>query len=429
MRIIMHIDMNSYFASCEQQDNFLWRGKPLGVCEHLGGIIIAPSVEAKEWGVKTAMPVWEARKLCPQIILTKTNPDRYRFYTARFLRVLNDYTSHVEKYSIDEAFLDVTDVTNIFQPNKDGVLTVVDPFVEAEKIGKEIQRRVKEEVGDYLRCSVGIAWNKLVAKIASDMKKPNGLVVLRQSDKDWLYEKLKLTDVPGIGNRMVNRLFSLGIRTLVDLKNFSKEQLVAMFGIPGYHLASMGRLEGSYKEGFSEDEEVKSIGHMYTIPKDQRSSFILMTVLYQLSEMVAIRLRKQGFSATVIAAFVRDDKYESFGGSQKLGENISDGKKLFDVARYILKKQKISDNFVPKLVGVTASGLVKSAQQSSLFLSDRKIEGLNSALDDINDKYGPYTVGRAVPMAAKSVIRDSVGFGRMKEFKVNPASYGRGKRI
>jgi hypothetical protein len=144
--------------------------------------------------------------------------------------------------------------------------------------------------------------------------------------------------------------------------------------------------------------------------------------------MVAIRLRKQGFSATVIAAFVRDDKYESFGGSQKLGENISDGKKLFDVARYILKKQKISDNFVPKLVGVTASGLVKSAQQSSLFLSDRKIEGLNSALDDINDKYGPYTVGRAVPMAAKSVIRDSVGFGRMKEFKVNPASYSRGKR-
>jgi DNA polymerase-4 len=201
-------------------------------------ILGAPSVEAKEWGVKTAMPVWEARKLCPQIILTKTNPDRYRFYTARFLRVLNDYTSHVEKYSIDEAFLDVTDVTNIFQPNKDGVLTVVDPFVEAEKIGKEIQGRVKEEVGDYLRCSVGIAWNKLVAKIASDMKKPNGLVVLRQSDKDWLYQKLKLTDVPGIGNRMVNRLFSLGIRTLVDLKNFSKEQLVAMFGIPGYHFAS-----------------------------------------------------------------------------------------------------------------------------------------------------------------------------------------------
>src|SRR5438105_1584957 len=108
MRIIFHIDMNSYFASCEQQANPLLRGKPVGVCEHLGGIIIAPSVEAKKFGVKTAMPVWEARKLCPQIILLPTDPDKYRETTRRFLSVLYEYSEDLERYSIDEAFMDMT---------------------------------------------------------------------------------------------------------------------------------------------------------------------------------------------------------------------------------------------------------------------------------------------------------------------------------
>ena len=131
--IIVHIDMNSYFATCEQQDNLEWRGKPLGVCEHLGGIIIAASIEAKKWGIKTGTPVWEARKLYPKIILTKTNPDRYRFYTARFLKVFADYTDKIEKYSIDEAFLDFTKACNIrFAFSKESGASVLAPSVKLE---------------------------------------------------------------------------------------------------------------------------------------------------------------------------------------------------------------------------------------------------------------------------------------------------------
>src|SRR3954466_13143675 len=102
--IVFHLDMNSYFATVEQQDNPAWRGKPLGVCEHLGGIIIAASIEAKRWGIKTGTPVWEARKLYPKIILTKTSPDRYRFYIGKVLKIVGDYTAFVEQYSIDELF-------------------------------------------------------------------------------------------------------------------------------------------------------------------------------------------------------------------------------------------------------------------------------------------------------------------------------------
>src|SRR6185436_7054863 len=152
------------FASVEQQDNPAWRGQPVGVCEHLGGIIIAASIEAKQWGIKTGTPVWEARKLYPKIILTPTHPDRYRFYTARFLKVFGDYTNDVEKYSIDEAFIDATKACNIVRPDGQGGYIKVDPWVEAARIAREIKTRMKREVGDWLTCSVGIGDNKLLAK-------------------------------------------------------------------------------------------------------------------------------------------------------------------------------------------------------------------------------------------------------------------------
>ncbi len=172
--VILHIDMNSYFASVEQQDNLAWRGQPLGVCEHLGGIIIAASVEAKKWGIKTGTPVWEAKKLYPKIILTKTHPDRYRLYTGRLIKILRDYTGLVEQYSIDEAFIDVTRVCNI-----KGVRS---PFEEAVRIAGLIKIRMKTEVGDWLRYSIGVAENKLLAKIASDLQKPDGLTVVYQGN-------------------------------------------------------------------------------------------------------------------------------------------------------------------------------------------------------------------------------------------------------
>src|SRR6185369_5767918 len=137
--VILHIDLNSYFASVEQQDNLAWRGKPVGVCEHLGGIIIAASIEAKRWGIKTGTPVWEARKLYPKIILSKTHPDRYRLYSNRLMKILADYTDHVEQYSIDEAFLDVSRSCGVRVMSSSVGMTYKSSYAEAVSIALQIK--------------------------------------------------------------------------------------------------------------------------------------------------------------------------------------------------------------------------------------------------------------------------------------------------
>ena len=430
--IIVHIDMNSYFATCEQQDNLEWRGKPLGVCEHLGGIIIAASIEAKKWGIKTGTPVWEARKLYPKIILTKTNPDRYRFYTARFLKVFADYTDKIEKYSIDEAFLDFTKACNIRVPSKNG-LVLVDPWQEAARMVNEIKMRMKTEVGDYISCSAGVSYSKLMAKIASDLQKPDGLVIVRPQDKAQMYKRLKLTDIPGIGNRMERNLNKLDIKTLIDLRDYPLEKLVTHFGIQGYHLHSMGQLEGSWKENFDQQasDTMKSIGHMYTIPQEfRKQKHVMQSVLYKLSEMVAARLRVNGLSGNTIHVHVNDPERISSSGSKKIGYFTQDGREIFLECKNIIKDSGAKIEDLEKqsyFVGVTISGLKPAVAQPSLFEQNNRRQRLLFSLDKINQKYNDFTIARVPAFLARHVIRDSVGFGRMKEFQTTFMRGGRGR--
>ncbi len=419
--IIAHIDMNSYFATCEQQDNLEWRNKPVGVCEHLGGIIIAASIEAKRWGIKTGTPVWEARKLYPKIILTKTNPDRYRFYTARFLKVFADYTDKIEKYSIDEAFLDLTKACNI-EKKIDGVWQLVDPWEEGMGIIREIKTRMKTEVGDYITCSAGLSYSKLVAKIASDLQKPDGLVVVRPEDKNSLYQRLVLTDIPGIGNRMKKQLLTLGIKTLAELRDYPLSKLVTHFGIQGYHLHSMGQLQGSWKENFDAQtvSSMKSIGHMYTIPSEYREKKMLQPVLYKLSEMVGARLRVNNLSGSGLSIHVHDPEKNCFGKSLKLGYQLRDGREIYLESMAALEKLKAIHHLEKSvyMVGVTVTNLQPvESEQLSLFIKTNKRAGVVSAIDKINAKYDDFTIARVPAFLARDVIRDSVGFGRMKEFK------------
>lgn len=449
-RVIMHIDFNSYFASCEQQENPQWRGKPLGVCEHLGGIIIAPSIEAKRWGIKTAMPVWEAKKLYPKIILTKTHPNIYRMYTARFLKVIADYTHDVEKYSIDEAFVDVTKACNIRKKNNElGIRNeeweLVDPYVEAERIAREIKIRIKKEVGDYLTCSIGIGWNKLVAKIGSDMQKPDGLTVLRPQDKPLLYRKLKLTDIPGIAKRQERNLNNLGIRSLSDLRDYPLQKLVYTFGIMGYHLHRIGQLEGSWKEGFVHSEPVKSVGHVYTIAREHRGHAVAEQVLYKLCEMVGARMRANKFLGNIVHVHISDGE-DYFGKGRKLGYLFDDGRDIYfeclEILKTVLGRRGNSVNWPHEVrqIGVTVAGLRPFHHQLSLFSFDEKKRRTVLAMDKINQKYEGvaksvgrqtsklgdnhegvdrgFALARVPAYLARNIIRDSIGFGRMKEFRV-----------
>lgn len=448
--VIMHMDMNSYFASVEQQDNPQWRGQPVGVCEHLGGIIIGASVEAKKWGITTGTPVWEAKKLYPKIILTQTHADRYRFYTRRFLKVVGDYTGAVEKYSIDECFLDLTKVCNIrnthssLQHKNQMEEGTPLPFVEAVSIAREIKRRFKIEVGDWLRCSIGIADNKVLAKIGSDMKKPDGLVAIKSDKlpsfakasavrkvtsgklgagdkslliltKDDLYHQLKLTDVPGIGHRQEKNLNELGIKTLADLRDFPKSHLISRFGnIMGQHIYHLGQLEGAWKAAVEQDDEIKSMGHMYTLPQEFRKPEFFVPVLYKLCEMVGRRLRRKGLMGNIVHFYYHDKNYEGFGKSLKLGYFLQDGRGIFlECLRVFEGLRKKPDQF--KLIGVTVAGLCPYVHQLSLFGDVERERKTVAALDEINNKYGEFTILRAQMMPAGKVFRDSVGFGRVKE--------------
>lgn len=440
--IILHLDMNSYFATAEQQDKPEWRGRPLGVCEHLGGIIIAASIEAKKWGIKTGTPVWEAKKLYPKIILTHTRAEAYRAYNRKLVKLVSDYTDKVEVTSIDEVVLDLTKACNVRRHSEERSdeesqsLDMVNPFEEAVLIAKEIKRRMKTEVGDYLTCSIGIAENKLLAKIASDMQKPNGLVIVAHQassgqasekckvksgessglvfSKNDLYSRLKLTDVPGIGRRMEKRLNELGIKTLSDLRNYPKNRLTAMFGIPGYHLYNMGQLSGSFKPAVEQEEEIKSIGHMYTLPKEFREEKFFAPVLYKLSEMVGKRLRRKGLMGNVINFYINDKNYDSAGQSRRLDFYIYDGREIFLQCIKIFEKLVLPPGEL-KLIGVTVSGLTPYVRQLSLFGGEESKKRVADALDKINEKYGDFTVCRTPILTVGKVFRDSVGFGRIKE--------------
>ncbi len=462
--IILYLDMNSYFATVEQQDNPSWRGQVLGVCEHLGGIIIAASIEAKKWGIKTGTPVWEAKKIYPKIILTHTRAEAYRKYNRLVTKVVSDYTDKVEVASIDEVVIDITKATNIKISNDKFKISnetsksqsaqlatnnlqlaagYVNPWEEAVKIAKEIKRRMKTEVGDYLTCSIGIADNKLLAKIGSDLQKPDGLVIIsndkfqilnethsrhsdtnleysdRNSDilfvsKDDLYTKLKLTDIPGIGRRMEKSLNALGIRSLLDLKNYPQRLLEVKFGINGRHLYNMGQLNGSWRAKVHQDEEIKSIGHMYTLPKEYRQPKFFVPVLYKLCEMVGRRMRNKKLAGNIINFYIRDKNYESFGESKKLDCFINDGREIFLQAINIYERLKIKTGET-KLIGITVAGLAPAFHQQSLFPQEEKRSQVAGALDKINQKYGDFTVCRVPVLSAAKVFRDSVGFGRVKE--------------
>lgn len=433
-QIILHLDMNSFFASVAQADNSELRGKPVGVCEHLGGIIISPSREAKKLGIKTGTPVWEAKKLCPAIVLVHTQAERYRFYHRIMVRIVSEFTAFVEVYSIDEVFLDITKVCNIRGLSAKGLgLSKVDPFTEAVKVAKAIKLQMKKEMGEVLTCSVGIASNKTLAKIGSDLKKPDGIVVILNKElgsmnyevkqggvlvlnKEGLYKHLKLTDIPGIGHRQEKNLQVLGIQTLEDLRNYPKSHLVRRFGpVQGYHLYNLGQLSSTWKAKVKQDQELKSIGHMYTLPKEFRQPEFFIPVLYKLCEMVGRRLRRKCLEGNVLHFFSYDKNYKSFGHSLKLGDFISEGREIFLQAQAIFKKVQPKGEWGFKLIGVTVANLRPYSQQLSLFGHREENKKLSEALDQINNKYGEFTVIRAPILKAGKVFRDSVGFGRVKE--------------
>lgn len=376
-RIVMHVDMNAFFASVEQQANPTLRGKPVAVVGSQGRTVITTSsYEARAFGVRTGMAIWEARRCCPQLILVVGDNRKYTYTSSRIIGMMRDYTPLVEVFSIDEAWLDVTHSLSIFG--------------SPELIASQLKARIRETFG--LTCSIGIAPNKLLAKLASDMKKPDGLTVIRREDVGRILERMPIKELCGIGSRMDRQLALMGIRTCGELGRCDQERLTRKFGVIGRRLKEMGRgVDNSLVVPQEEEDEVKSVGHSMTLNRNISRREEILKYLLQLSEMVGRRARRYGVSGRTVTLYIRfADFYSNIGRQNTLRNHISHSDDIYRAAVAILDSLDLP--MAIRLLGVRLTGLQYHTTQLSLFPGERKKENMIRAMDEVNDRFGNFTV-------------------------------------
>lgn len=448
MRVILHIDFNSYFATVEQQANPRLRGKPIGVT---GGdrqtrtVLSTASVEAKKLGVKTGMQIWEAKRICPSIVIIPGDSDKYLSCSKKFWNILKDYSPGIEIFSIDEVFLELNN--NVIargeglnslrvatKQSKSAIASLSFAMTNyCLQIAREIKQRIGKEIGEWITVSIGISYNKLMAKLASDLQKPDGLVVIATPERAIeVLDQAELDDICGIGPRIKKRLFQMGIDNFKKLRQVPKDLLVSSFNSYGETLYNMGRgVDFTPIKPFYERGEVKSIGHRHTIDHDISSPEEIKQILFKISEMIASRLRHKKLVGKTIHCWYRGAlpagrqafeivdfkiKYHS-DGMQLSRDYTADGLEIFKSAWKIFltiwREEKI------RMIGASISNLKPLNLQTISFLPEKnRQEKIITALDKINDKFGEFTLQRGVFLGSSQMKRKPNPYLSDRRFKI-----------
>jgi DNA polymerase-4 len=375
-RIILHIDMDAFFISVEQRDNPSLRGKPAAVCGSLSrSVVTSATYEARPYGIRAGMSTQEAKRRCPQLILVEGNHSKYTETAARIFSILKKFTPLVEVASIDEAYLDITQSILLFQSSL--------------HIATSIKNQIRES--EQLTCSIGIAPNKLLGKLGSRLKKPDGLVVIPEENVEEVLKDLPVSKLYGIGPKLAEALNSLGIFTCGQLGKFPVSVLSKRFGVIGERLHEMGLgSDDSPVVPFDEEEDAKSISHSVTLEEDTSDPNILRKVLLQLSEKVSKRMRREGFYGRRIAITVRYSDFFTFSKQKTLSKWMNSGNEIFKLASEIF--ESIPHPKPIRLLGVGISLLKKEWCQLDLFEERGKKDNLLKAMDRVNERFGDWTL-------------------------------------
>jgi DNA polymerase-4 len=390
----LHLDINSCFATIEQQANPLLRGKPVVVLAYLSpkACILASSVEAKALGIKTGMRFYEAQKIYPQTVGLTPDVDKYRFVHTRLKKILGSYTNHFQSKSIDEFVLHLKN----YPAQKIGLFST----------SLEIKKRIKQEVGEWLTVSIGIAPNRFLAKTASNLKKPDGLEQIDQNNFLSVYSKLNLTDLCGINHALCARLNSVGIFSVLDFYQAPLIQLKSAFKsvLAKYWYL---RLRGWEIDDFS--TPTKSFGHSFSPPHHPSSILELSPLLHKLIHKTFSRFYPKNYAVSGVSLAIVYQDRSFWHSSRTLSKPCFDPFTLYRHTYPLLLSSP--KNPVSTLSFSCFNLSRRSSVQLDLFDATSRRSQLTFALNKVNRRFGVFTLTSAKMLSVKDLIPDRIGFG------------------
>ena len=378
-RVILHCDLNNFYASAECVAHNEWRDVPLAVCgnpELRHGVVLAKNEIAKKAGIKTGDVIWQAKQKAPELVVVQPHFDLYMSYSKQMFALYNDYTDMVEPFGADECWLDVTGSQKLFGDGK--------------QIADAIRERVKKESG--LTCSVGVSFNKVFAKLGSDLKNPDATTVIDRDNYKRLIWCLPADQMLMIGRRTYERLKQLNIVTIGDLARADGNMLKSNFGINGIKMKeyAMGDDSEPVREAVKH-RDMKSIGHGMTAVRDIETVEDARDLIYYLSEKVGARMRKANVRGSLVSVGMRDSTLFSIVRQKKLPMPTYSSTEIAECALAVFKENWNGDPMRTITVGVSKLEDDKEPRQLSFFADDvrnDKLEKLDETLDKITEKYG-----------------------------------------
>lgn len=381
---IMHVDMDAFYAAIEQRDNPELKGKPVivGGTIESRGVVSTASYEARKYGVHSAMAMTEAHRRCPDGVYLPVDMQKYRRVSRQLMEIFHRFTPDVEAISLDEAFLDLTGSQKLFGP--------------AEGIGMEIKRLIREEL--QLTASVGLSYNKFLAKLASDMDKPDGFYRILPEELEEKVWPLPIRRMMGVGGKTSQMLEQMGVTTIGQLAKVNTGLLEHLLGKQGVVMHQVAN--GIDDRRVEPVRESKSVGRETTFPQDICEQYLLETILFTLADDVCHTLRISGLKGKTVSIKIRYPDFRSITRAVTLEQYTSSFEPVFAAVQDLMQ-HNYKDGTAVRLIGVTVSNLKKDDQiveQQDLFqdaTAQNRQNELNKVMDKINEKYGGNTVHRA----------------------------------